>query len=138
MLLERLISQAQAARKDAERRDAEIAAASRQQGILREQELAAKSMQADRMGEVLDGFMREMMEPTEKLHVAAKELNANAESLSEMAQQAKTQSVAVVTALRADGGHGAVRRRGGRGAGADDRRGRGPCRRIRPGWRPVR
>jgi methyl-accepting chemotaxis protein len=95
-LLERLISQAQAARKDAERRDAEIAAASRQQGILREKELAAKSMQADQMSEALDGFMREMMEPTEKLHGAAKDLNASAESLSEMAQQAKTQSVAVV------------------------------------------
>jgi methyl-accepting chemotaxis protein len=96
-LLERLISQAQAARKEAERRDAEIAAASRQQGILRENELAAKSMQADQMGEAIDRFMREMMEPTEKLHGAAKELNASAESLSEMAQQAKIQSAAVVT-----------------------------------------
>jgi methyl-accepting chemotaxis protein len=94
-LLERLISQAQAARKDAERRDAEIAAAARQQGILREKELAVKSVQADQMSEALDGFMREMMEPTEKLHGAAKDLNASAESLSEMAQQAKTQSVAV-------------------------------------------
>jgi methyl-accepting chemotaxis protein len=96
-LLERLILQAQAARKDAERREAQIAAASRQQGILRENELAAKSMQADQMGEALDHFMREMIEPTEKLHGAAKELNASAESLSEMAQQAKTQSAAVVT-----------------------------------------
>jgi methyl-accepting chemotaxis protein len=98
LLLERLISQAQTARTDAERRDAEIAAAAEQRSILREQELAAKSMQADQMREVLDGFMREMTEPTEKLHVAAKDLNANAESLSEMARQAKTQSVTVAAA----------------------------------------
>jgi methyl-accepting chemotaxis protein len=98
LLLERLISQAQDAQREAERRDAEIAAAARQQGILREQELAAKSLQADRMSEVLDAFMREMMEPTGKLQVAAKDLNSNAESLSEMAQQAKTQSVTVAAA----------------------------------------
>jgi methyl-accepting chemotaxis protein len=98
LLLERLISQAQAAQREAERRDAEIAAAVRQQSLLREQELAAKSLQADRMGKVLDGFMREMMEPTGKLHVAAKDLNSNAESLSEMAQQAKAQSVTVAVA----------------------------------------
>jgi methyl-accepting chemotaxis protein len=98
MLLERLISQAQVARKDAERRDLEIAAASREQSVLRERELAEKSMQADRMSKVLDGFMREMTEPTEKLHVAAKDLNSNAGSLSEMAQQAKTQSVTVAAA----------------------------------------
>jgi methyl-accepting chemotaxis protein len=98
LLLERLISQAQAAQREAERRDAEIAAAARQQSALRERELAAKSLQADRMSKVLDGFMREMMGPTDKLHVAAKDLNANAESLSEMAQQAKAQSVTVAAA----------------------------------------
>jgi methyl-accepting chemotaxis protein len=98
LLLERLISQAQSAQRLAGRRDAEAAAAARQQSVLREQELAAKSLQADRMSEVLDGFMREMMEPTGKLHVAAKDLNSNAESLSEMAQQAKTQSVTVTAA----------------------------------------
>jgi methyl-accepting chemotaxis protein len=98
LLLERLISQAQAAQREAERRDAEIAAAARQQSLLREQELAAKSLQAGRMGKVLDGFMRDMMEPTGKLHVAAKDLNSNAESLSEMAQQAKAQSVTVAVA----------------------------------------
>jgi methyl-accepting chemotaxis protein len=98
MLLERLISQAQTARQDAERRDAEIAAAARERVVLREQELGAKSMQADRMSKVLDGFMREMTQPMEKLNVAAKELNSNAESLSEMAQQAKAQSVTVAAA----------------------------------------
>jgi methyl-accepting chemotaxis protein len=97
-VLERLISQAQAARRDAERRDLEIAAAAREQGLLREQELAEKSMKADRMSRALDGFMREMMEPTEKLHVAAKDLNSSAGNLSEMAQQAKTQSVTVAAA----------------------------------------
>ena len=50
------------------------------------------------MRKVLDGFMREMTEPTEKLNLAASELNANAESLSEMAQQAKAQSVTVAAA----------------------------------------
>ena len=98
LLLQRLISQAQAARRDAERRDAEIAAAAEQRSVLREKELAAKSMQADRMSEALDSFMREMAEPTEKLHVAAKDLNSSAENLSEMAQQAKTQSVTVTAA----------------------------------------
>jgi methyl-accepting chemotaxis protein len=98
LLLERLISHAQAAQRDAERRDAEIVAAARQQSILREQELAAKSLQADHMSKLLDGFMREMMEPTGKLHVAAEDLNSNAESLSEMAQQAKTQSITVTAA----------------------------------------
>jgi methyl-accepting chemotaxis protein len=98
LLLERLISQAQAAQRDAERRDAEIAAAARRQSALRERELAAKSQQADRMSKVLDGFMRDMMEPTGKLHVAAQDLNSNAGSLSEMAQQAKTQSVTVTAA----------------------------------------
>jgi methyl-accepting chemotaxis protein len=97
-VLERLISQAQAARRDAERRDLEIAAAAREQSLLREQELAEKSMRADRMSRALDGFMREMMEPTEKLHVAAKDLNSSAGNLSEMAQQAKTQSVTVAAA----------------------------------------
>ena len=98
MLLERLISQARAARQQAEQRDAEIAAAAEQRAALREKELAAKSMQADRMRELLDRFMREMQEPTEKLHVAAKDLNASAESFSEMARQAKTQSVTVAAA----------------------------------------
>jgi methyl-accepting chemotaxis protein len=98
LLLERMISQAQAARRQAERRDAELAATAEQRGILREKELAAKSLQADRMSELLDGFMREMAEPTEQLHGAAKDLNSSAENLSEMAQQAKTQSVTVAAA----------------------------------------
>jgi methyl-accepting chemotaxis protein len=98
LLLERLISQAQAAQRDAERKDAEIAAAAEHRSVLREKELAAASMQANRMSELLDGFMREMAEPTEKLHVAAKDLNSSAESLSEMARQAKIQSVTVAAA----------------------------------------
>jgi methyl-accepting chemotaxis protein len=98
LLFERLISQAQAAQRDAERKDAETVAAARQRSALREQELAAKSRQADHMSEALDGFMREMMGPTGKLHVAAKDLSSNAESLSEMAHQAKTQSITVAAA----------------------------------------
>jgi methyl-accepting chemotaxis protein len=98
LLLERLISQARAVRKDAKRRDAEIAAAAQQQNVLREKELAAKSMQADRTRKVLDRFMQEMMEPTENLHVAARDLNSSAESLSEMAQQTETQSITVAVA----------------------------------------
>ena len=98
LLLERLISQAQAAQRKAERRDAEIAAADKQNSILREKELAAKSMQADRMSGVLDCFVREMMEPTEKLQIAAKDLHSSAVSLSEMAQQAKIQSATVSAA----------------------------------------
>jgi methyl-accepting chemotaxis protein len=42
--------------------------------------------------------MRQMMEPTEQLHVAAKALSSNAESLSEMAQHAKAQSIKVAAA----------------------------------------
>jgi methyl-accepting chemotaxis protein len=98
LLLERLMSQAQAARQDAEQRDAEMVAAAREHSATRERELAAKSMRADQMSKALDGFMRGMTEPTEKLHVAAKDLNAHAENLREMAQQAKTQAVTVAAA----------------------------------------
>jgi len=98
LLLERLLSQAQAARRSAELRDAEMAAAAKEVSALREKALAAKSMQADRMSEVLDCFMHEMTEPMESLHVAAKDLNSSAESLSEVAQQAKSQSATVAAA----------------------------------------
>lgn len=98
LLLERLMSQAQAARQDAEQRDAEMVAAAREHGATRERELAAKSTRADQMSKALDGFMRGMTEPTEKLHVAAKDLNAHAENLREMGQQAKTQAVTVAAA----------------------------------------
>jgi methyl-accepting chemotaxis protein len=98
LLLERLISQAQAARKHAEQKDAESAAEAEQRSALRELELASKAQQADHMRELLDNFMREMTEPTEQLHLAAKDLNSSAENLSEMAQQAKSQSVTVAAA----------------------------------------
>jgi hypothetical protein len=98
LLLDRLIAQAQTARQEAEQRDSELVAAARQHSAARERELAAKSARADHMTRALDGFMREMTEPTEKLHVAAKDLNANAESLREMAQQTKTQAVTVAAA----------------------------------------
>jgi len=97
-VLDRLISQAQAAQKIAEQKDAEIAAATQEQAVLREGELAAKSRMTDRMRELLESFTREMAEPTEKLHVAAKDLNFSADNLSEMAQQVKTQSVTVAAA----------------------------------------
>ena len=100
LLLERLMSQAQAARRDAEARDAEMMAAAREHSALRERELAAKSMRGDHMSKALDGFMREMTKPTEKLHVAAQDLNANAESLREMAQQTKAQAVTVAAAAQ--------------------------------------
>jgi methyl-accepting chemotaxis protein len=95
ILLERLIAQAQAARSESERRDAQIAVEAREHAALREKELAAKSRQTDRMSRALDAFMREMMEPTEKLHVAANDLNSSAKNLSEMAEQAKAQSITV-------------------------------------------
>jgi methyl-accepting chemotaxis protein len=98
LLLERLISQAQTARKHAEQKDAESAAAAAQRGVLRERELAAKAQQADRMHMLLDNFMRQMTEPTEQLHLAATDLNTSAVNLSEMAQQAKSQSVTVAAA----------------------------------------
>jgi methyl-accepting chemotaxis protein len=100
LLLERLISQAQAARRDAEARDAEMIAAAREHSTARERELAAKSMRGDHMSKALDGFMREMTKPTEKLHVAAQDLNANAEILREMAQQTKAQAVTVAAAAQ--------------------------------------
>ena len=98
LLLERLISQAQAARRHSEQKDVELAAAAEQRRISREQELAAKAQQADRMRDLLDSFMREMAAPTEQLHLAAEDLNTSAANLSEMAQQAKSQSVTVAAA----------------------------------------
>jgi len=98
LILERLISQGQATRRDAERRDLESAAAAEQQSLARERELAAKALQNGRMTEVLDRFARQMMEPTAKLHHAAKDLNVHAETLRETAQQAKTQSITVAAA----------------------------------------
>jgi methyl-accepting chemotaxis protein len=101
LLFERLISQAQAARRNAERSDAEMASAAKELSALREKALAAKSIQADRMSEVLNRLMREMTEPMESLHVAAKDLNSSAENLSEMAQQAKTDSATVASVSKA-------------------------------------
>jgi methyl-accepting chemotaxis protein len=101
LLFERLISQAQAARRNAEQSDAEMATTAKELGVLREKALAAKSMQADRMSEVLNRFMREMTEPMESLHVAAKDLNLSAENLSEMARQAKTDSATVASVSEA-------------------------------------
>jgi methyl-accepting chemotaxis protein len=98
LLLERMISQAQAVRRDTERRDAELAAAAEQRRTLREKELAAKAAQADHITKLLDGFMQEMTEPTEQLHGAAKDLNLNADGLNEMAQQANAQSGMVAAA----------------------------------------
>jgi methyl-accepting chemotaxis protein len=101
LLFERLISQAQAARRNAEQSDAEMAATAEELSALREKALAAKSMQADRMSEVLNRFMQEMTEPMESLHVAAKDLNLSAENLSEMARQAKTDSGTVASVSEA-------------------------------------
>ena len=97
LLFERLIFQAQAARRNAEQSDAEMAATAKELSVLREKALAAKSMQADRMSEVLNRFMQEMTDPMESLHVAAKDLNLSAENLSEMARQAKTDSGTVAS-----------------------------------------
>jgi methyl-accepting chemotaxis protein len=101
LLFERLISQAQAARRNAERSDAETAAAAKELSALREKALAAKSIQADRISEVLNRFMREMIEPMESLHVAAKDLNSSAENLTEIAEQAKTESATVASVSEA-------------------------------------
>ena len=98
IILERLISQAEVARRAAEARDAEIAAAASRAAGQREKELAAKSIQADRMSKALDSFMRQMIEPTDKLHIAAQDLNASAANLSDTAEQAKIQSVTVAAA----------------------------------------
>jgi len=101
VLFERLISQAQAARRNAEQSDAEMAATAKELSVLREKALAAKSMQADRMSDVLNRFVQEMMDPMESLHVAAKDLNLSAENLSEMARQAKTDSATVASVSEA-------------------------------------
>lgn len=93
ILLERMISQAQLARVEGAARDAQIAAAEQQNATRREEDLATKSAQADRMSAALDSFMRRMMTPTEILRDAAKDLNSNAASLSDMAARAKAQSV---------------------------------------------
>ena len=104
VLLERMIAQAQTARREGARRDAEIAAATEERNVLREQEIAEKSRHAARMGELLDAFVREMTEPTEKLHSAAQDLNVSAGSLTEMAQQTKMQSVTVAVASQETAG----------------------------------
>jgi methyl-accepting chemotaxis protein len=101
LLFEHLISQAHTARRNVQQSDAEMAAAAKELSALREKALAAKSMQADRMSEVLNRFMREMTEPMESLHVAAKDLNSSAENLSEMARQAKTESATVASVSEA-------------------------------------
>jgi methyl-accepting chemotaxis protein len=101
LLFERLISQAQAARRNAARSDAEMAAAAKELSDLREKALAAKSIQADRMSEVLNRLMQEMTEPMESLHVAAKDLNSSAENLNEMARQAKNESATVASVSKA-------------------------------------
>ena len=98
ILVERLLSQAEAARRTAAaRKDAEMAATAARAAAEREKELAAKS-KADRMSKALESFMRQMMEPTEKLHVAAQDLNSSAKSLRDMAQQASSQSLTVAAA----------------------------------------
>ena len=95
LLLERLVSQAQLAQVDAERREKELAAAAEQRRALSAKDLAALAIQADKMNGILDGLMSELTKPTAELHTAAKGLSASAEGLNELAQQAKIQSVSV-------------------------------------------
>ena len=87
-------AQAQAAHHEAEL----AAAALEHSAILRENELAATTVRADRMSSLLDRFQREIAESTEILHSAAQNLQADAHSLDKTAADANAQSMTVATA----------------------------------------
>jgi methyl-accepting chemotaxis protein len=87
------------AQAQAAHREAELAAgALEQSAILREQELAATTVRADRMSGLLERFQREIAESTEILHSAAQNLQADAHSLDKTAADANAQSMTVATA----------------------------------------
>jgi methyl-accepting chemotaxis protein len=73
--------------------EAKMAAAELERvGFRREKELSATTIRADRMSELLDRFKREMAESTEILHLAAQNLQSDADNLNETAANANTQS----------------------------------------------
>lgn len=79
--------------------EAEKAAGELQRGaILREKELAATTMRADRMSDLLERFKREMAESTEILHAAAQNLQSDADSLDKTAALANAQSITAASA----------------------------------------
>jgi methyl-accepting chemotaxis protein len=76
------------------RRDVEIAAAQLQRiSDRQEKELTVTTMRADRMSDLLVRFRGEIAESTAMLHLAAQELQSNADRLGKTATHAKAQSV---------------------------------------------
>ena len=87
------------AQAQAAHREAELAAAALEQGaVQREKELAATTVRADRMSDLLDRFQREIAQSTEILHSAAENLQADADSLDKTAADANAQSVTAAAA----------------------------------------
>ena len=79
---------------DAARRDAERSAAKlRSAGEASRNELVATSARADRMGDLLDKFQREMLDATAILHSSAEELRADADGLGRATTHASAQSI---------------------------------------------
>jgi methyl-accepting chemotaxis protein len=80
-------------------RQAELATAELERGAsLREKELAATTVRADRMSDLLERFQREIAESTEILHGAAQNLQADAHSLDKTAADANAQSMTAAAA----------------------------------------
>jgi methyl-accepting chemotaxis protein len=82
-------AQADAARHDAERAAAEI----KRVGLAQEQELAATTIRADHMGQLLEQFQLEIVDSTGILYSAAEGLTSDADSLGRVAAHVSKQSV---------------------------------------------
>lgn len=87
-------AQAQEAHREAELATAELERAA----TGREKELVATTVRADRMGDLLERFQREIAESTEILHSAAQNLQVDADSLDKTAADANAQSMTAASA----------------------------------------
>ncbi len=86
--------QSQAARAEAESAAAEL----QRIGVGRERDLASATAQAERLGELIERFQREMEDSTGILHAAAERLQSSADGLGRAAARADAQSVTVALA----------------------------------------
>lgn len=87
-------AQAQDAHRTAEAAAAELKRAA----AMREETLAATTVRADRMSDLLDRFQREIAESTEILHSAAQNLQSQADGLDKTAAHANAQSMTAAAA----------------------------------------
>jgi methyl-accepting chemotaxis protein len=87
------------AQADAMRREAEESSVQNKRiTAVREQELLASTKRVDRMDKLLDRFQKEMMDSTGILHEAAREFQADADSLARAASHSNVQSAAAAVA----------------------------------------